>query len=82
LICFAIFLWLLVSIYAGLLQIRRLSDDNSHWLPLAGIAALTGFVVSGLFEYNFGDSEVQLLLLFLVSMPFGVLDERNDKKAG
>jgi putative inorganic carbon (hco3(-)) transporter len=82
LICFAIFLWLLLAIYAGLLRVRRMTDDNLRWLPLAAIAALTGFVISGFFEYNFGDSEVQLLLLFLVSMPFGVLDERDDKKTG
>ena len=36
------------------------------------MAALTGFVIAGLFEYNFGDSEVLLLLLFIVSIPFGI----------
>jgi hypothetical protein len=33
---------------------------------------LSGFIVAGFFSYNFGDSEILLLLLFIVSMPYGV----------
>jgi len=36
------------------------------------VAALTGFVVAGFFSYNFGDSEILLLLLFIVSVPYGI----------
>jgi len=48
------------------------SDAGARWIPLSAIAALTGFLVAGFMEYNFGDSEVLLLLLFIVSVPFGV----------
>lgn len=39
--------------------------------PLAagGLAALAAFVVAGLFEYNFGDSEVVTLLLLILTLP-------------
>jgi hypothetical protein len=39
--------------------------------PLAagGLAALAAFVVAGLFEYNFGDSEVITLLLLILTLP-------------
>ena len=75
LICFATFLWFLLELYAGLFRLMRTAEVGSRWLAISGIAALTGFIVSGLFEYNFGDSEVLLLMLFIVAMPFGVLAE-------
>ena len=39
-------------------------------LAAAALAGLAAFVVSGLFEYNFGDSEVLVLFLFLITVPF------------
>jgi O-antigen ligase len=77
LVCFATFLWFLLEVYAGLFRLIRGADPGSRWVAISGIAALTGFLVSGLFEYNFGDSEVLLLMLFIVAMPFGVLREQD-----
>jgi len=77
LICFATFLWFLLELYAGLFRLIKDADSASRWIPLSAVAALTGFVVSGFFEYNFGDSEVLLLMLFIVAMPFGVVHERS-----
>jgi putative inorganic carbon (hco3(-)) transporter len=82
LICFATFMWFLLELYAALFRLVRDADPDSRWIALSAIAALTGFVVSGLVEYNFGDSEVQLLMLFIVSIPFGVLHERNVEGTG
>jgi O-antigen ligase len=39
-------------------------------LAAAALAGLAAFAVSGLFEYNFGDSEVLALFLFLMTVPF------------
>ncbi len=39
-------------------------------LRLAAVAALTGFLVSGLFEWNFGDEELLDLLFTLVGIAF------------
>ena len=39
-------------------------------LAAAALAGLAAFIVSGLFEYNFGDSEVLVLFLFLMTVPF------------
>jgi O-antigen ligase len=77
LICFATFLWFLLELYAGLYRLIRTADPGSRWVAVSGIAALTGFLISGLGEYNFGDSEVLLLMLFIVAMPFGVLREEE-----
>jgi putative inorganic carbon (hco3(-)) transporter len=72
LLCLAAFLWFLVELYRSLLRQLKKSTDNTRWVTLGSLAALTGFVISGLTEYNFGDSEVLVLLLFLVSIPFGL----------
>jgi O-antigen ligase len=77
LLCFATFLWFLLELYAGLFRLIKRTDEGSHWIAISAIAALTGFVVSGFFEYNFGDSEVLLLMLFIVAMPFGVFRGRD-----
>jgi putative inorganic carbon (hco3(-)) transporter len=72
LFCLAAFLWFFVELYRSLLRVFRNSEEDKRWVPLGAVAALTGFVVAGLNEYNFGDSEVLVLMLFLVSIPFGL----------
>jgi O-antigen ligase len=39
-------------------------------LLLGAVAALVAFNVAGLFEYNWGDTEVQRLALFVMALPF------------
>jgi hypothetical protein len=39
-------------------------------LAAAGLAAMVSMLAAGLFEYNFGDSEFLMLLLFLITLPF------------
>jgi hypothetical protein len=39
---------------------------------VSGLAVLTAVLTAGLFEYNFGDSEVLMLFMFLVSIPYGM----------
>ena len=51
---------------------RRVFASDTRWTVLSALSALTGFIVAGFFSYNFGDSEVLLLLLFIVSLPYGV----------
>jgi putative inorganic carbon (HCO3(-)) transporter len=72
LICLAAFLWFFAELYRSLLRQLKNSDEDSRWVSLGALAALTGFIVAGLNEFNFGDSEVLVLLLFLVSVPFGL----------
>lgn len=46
----------------------RESDLFLEWLALGGLSALMAFAASSLVNYNFGDSEVLLLLLALVGV--------------
>jgi len=72
LLCLAAFLWFIFEIYGSLIARLRAGAGDARWMILSALAALTGFMISGFFNYNFGDSEVLLLLLFIVSLPYGV----------
>jgi O-antigen ligase len=56
---------------------RRLGPARSDDRALVGgsIAAVAGFLVSGLFEYNFGDTEVLFVACALMALPFVVARE-------
>lgn len=51
-------------------ETSRERDPAVTPLAAAALAALAAFFISGLFEYNFGDSEVMILFLFLMTVPF------------
>jgi O-antigen ligase len=57
---------------AGVL--RRLPAEASadRALVVGALAAVAAFLVSGLFEYNFGDTEVLLVILGVMALPFVV----------
>jgi putative inorganic carbon (HCO3(-)) transporter len=42
----------------------------------AALAAWVAFMIAGMFEYNFGDSEVLTLFLFIVSTPYAFKPQR------
>jgi O-antigen ligase len=71
LLCLGTFLWLIFELYAGFIDMLKKAGSGTRWIVLSAVSALTGFIISGLFSYNFGDSEVLLLLLFIVSLPYG-----------
>lgn len=75
--------WLIISFGIGHLRLFR-KEDASDWLKIssaAGLAAVVALIVAGLFEYNFGDSEVLMLFLMIVSLPYGIYTvNKNGKK--
>jgi O-antigen ligase len=48
------------------------ADEESRALVLGSMAAIAAFLVAGLFEYNFGDTEVLLVALAVMALPFVV----------
>lgn len=59
------YVWLMVAM--GLWLWRRYKQSQNP-LAFGALAALVGFSISSLVNYNFGDSEVVLLLLFIVAL--------------
>jgi hypothetical protein len=39
---------------------------------VAALAAILGLNVAGLFEYNFADSEITMLFLYMITIPFSL----------
>jgi len=70
----ALLAWLAFIAAAFFPLIRLIRRTDALLLPLAvgALSALAAFFAAGLFEYNFGDSEVSTLLLFLLTLPFAL----------
>jgi O-antigen ligase len=65
-------LWVFVAgLVRGTAVLRRLSGHDRA-IALGVLAAIITFLVGGLFEYNFGDTEVLLVVLALMALPFAL----------
>jgi O-antigen ligase len=53
---------------AVLIYFKKKSDYPD--LVAGAIAAVTAFQIAGLFEYNYGDSEIIMLILFIMTVPY------------
>jgi len=65
-----VWIWFLVSVIRGLLR-RVREGDGARYLSAAALASVGAMIAAGFFEYNFGDSEFLLLLLLLLTLPWG-----------
>lgn len=59
---------------------QKRKENLFKFSALGAIGAIAGFFISGLFEYNFGDSEVKMLFLYLVTYPPLISKEENGQK--
>ncbi len=71
---FLSWLWFILLVFIKLLKIKN--DTPLALYKWVAVFILIGFLGAGLFEYNFGDSEIKLLLLFFISIPF--IGETNE----
>jgi O-antigen ligase len=63
--------------FLSLLKLLKNKDPTVYPLTVSALAALLAFCTAGLFEYNFGDSEIILLFLYIITLPF-VPRKEND----
>ncbi len=63
----AAWLWFIVAVVRDLW--RRCHRHANRFLPAAALACVTALLTAGLFEYNFGDSEVLMLFLITITLP-------------
>jgi O-antigen ligase len=75
---FMAWLWIFAAFFIHAHRVgRRVAGDGRASALVAGaIAATAGFLVSGLFEHNFGDTEVLLAVTFVLSLVLVVDPER------
>lgn len=68
----AAWLWIWGAFFvegSGLLRRLPERDARARALVAGSLAAITGFLVGGLFEYNFGDSEVVMVAWAVLALP-------------
>jgi O-antigen ligase len=63
----AIWLWFIVALVGDLW--KRFAAGRHRTLAASALATVVALLVAGLFEYNFGDSEVLMLFLIIVTLP-------------
>ncbi len=72
----ACWLWIWVAFYRQAWIIFRglkPGTPRASALVVGSLASITGFHVAGLFEFTFGDSEVIMLVYFLMALPYVVM---------
>lgn len=76
--CVLAWLWLLgvVLVAAGRSFRRTASDPQGRALAAGALGVVVSGFVAGMFEYNFGDSEFQMLFLFSMAIPW-ILNGRS-----
>jgi O-antigen ligase len=80
----ALWLWIFVDFFVrgtAVLRALPLSAAGDRALVLGSLAAIAAFLVAGLFEYNFGDTEVLLVAVTLMALPFTLVGEPTSSAA-
>lgn len=72
----ALLIWLTMWLYLLVDLFRRRTlfprDSWEYWFQVCAFSLLFGFLVSGLLEFNYGDAELAIILLFIVTAPYVV----------
>ena len=63
----ALWLWFIVAVCVDLQQ--RFRSGSQRFLSAGALAAVVALLTAGFFEYNFGDSEVLMLFLIVITLP-------------
>lgn len=72
--CLAWWLWWMAAAMGDALREAR----RRAWAAVASFALLVAVMAAGLFEYNFGDSEILMLLLIVCALPYALRRERGE----
>jgi len=77
---FALITFILSFIYIFIDLVKNIKrrTDFTKYFSLSSMFVLISFLIAGLFEYNFGDSEVKFLLFFYIILGFVKLKEKDE----
>ncbi len=74
--CLAWWLWWVAAVMADAYRESRRGALGAGWVAPASLAYIAALMAAGLFEYNFGDSEVLMLTLLVSALPYALRRER------
>ena len=75
--CLVWWLWLVAAVLGDSWREMRRGAFGAGWVGPAAFALLVAVLVAGLFEYNFGDSEILMFLLLVSSLPYALRRQRD-----
>jgi len=79
----AAFIWLLSAMSWMMIRTLRLDlPPPAKGLVSGAVAAMAGFIVNGLFEWNFGDAEVLTMMLIIVGLSAAAFREAGRTEHG
>ncbi len=66
--------WLtfMVWVFISILKLLKNKDPTLRPFTVAALGALLALFTAGLFEYNFADSEITALFLYMITVPFSL----------
>jgi O-antigen ligase len=69
---FALASFFLACLFIILQLLKLLKSRTGDWraITVGVLFAFIGFLIAGMFEYNFGDSEIKFILFYFLSLPF------------
>jgi O-antigen ligase len=76
----AFWLWWMASALGDAYRELRRGQPGA-WAAGATLAALTALLAAGMFEYNFGDSEVLMFSLLLIALPYSLRRQQEREPA-
>jgi O-antigen ligase len=80
--CLAFWIWMVAAAMADAYREWRLGRrTSSAWTAAGSLGLLSAVMVAGLFEYNFGDSEILMLTLLVAALPYAVRRQRELRPA-
>jgi O-antigen ligase len=71
--------WMAAAIGDAYRELRR--GGGGAWAAAAALAVLTALMAAGMFEDNFGDSEVLMFTLLVTALPYALRREREQETA-
>ena len=74
--CLVWWLWLVAAVLGDAWREVHRGAFGPGWAAAAAFALLVAVLVAGLFEYNFGDSEILMFLLLVSSLPYALRRQR------
>ena len=64
-------IWLIGKVLVDLIRWKRsVMSPDEKFIVHGTIGIIVSLIVAGMFEYNFGDSEIRMLFLVLITIPY------------
>ncbi len=77
--CLAFWLWWIAVALADAYRATRRAAWDERWVGPGALAFLVALLMAGMFEYNFGDSEVLYVILLLAPLPYAFPAPRSSE---